>query len=149
MVCMFFDLPWEFKVNFVCRVLYQVLCHFLPLKNNCDENCYECLTNFFFISLNFFYYNLLIKWKKIVFSRNGTICVPQVSVSIQWIVDGLFIHSVFLLCPHVLGTERYNNVFEDTKTVSVVNSTYIPEGQHLMYMGEPVHPWHYNCFSCK
>ncbi|KAK2562819.1 LIM and senescent cell antigen-like-containing domain protein 1 [Acropora cervicornis] len=27
--------------------------------------------------------------------------------------------------------------------------TYIPEGQHIMYMGEPVHPWHYNCFSCN
>lgn len=27
--------------------------------------------------------------------------------------------------------------------------TYIPEGEHLMYMGEPVHPWHYNCFSCN
>ena len=27
-------------------------------------------------------------------------------------------------------------------------STYIPEGEHIMYMGEPVHPWHYNCYSC-
>lgn len=26
--------------------------------------------------------------------------------------------------------------------------TYIPEGEHIVYMGEPVHPWHYNCFSC-
>ena len=26
--------------------------------------------------------------------------------------------------------------------------TYIPEGEHIMYMGEPVHPWHYNCYSC-
>ncbi|XP_065059889.1 LIM and senescent cell antigen-like-containing domain protein 1 [Rhopilema esculentum] len=27
--------------------------------------------------------------------------------------------------------------------------TYIEEGGHIMYMGEPVHPWHYNCYACN
>ena len=26
--------------------------------------------------------------------------------------------------------------------------TYIDEGEHIMYMGDPVHPWHYNCYEC-
>ena len=26
--------------------------------------------------------------------------------------------------------------------------TYIEEGKHIIYMGDPVHPWHYNCYEC-
>ena len=89
--------------------------------------------------------------------RNWPICLSEVSVSLffwehflslvfVWLKNEMVFNFLTFFFALFLWTHSIIRSF--TGSVFFI-STYIPEGQHIMYMGEPVHPWHYNCFSCK